>query len=156
MMYRPKADWRQWAWGSEFLFECFPWRYKKNVAKMLQIASFSRDTLRALRETHHHEYQALANGILTYYRTDSGLKHGATAAQTAQHAGVRREIKNKDECFSLEPKLRRSEFEIKGGDYTQDDESGDAYESTKLIAKESEALGVKFFKPPSSRRHSKR
>ena len=49
LLFRLRADWRQWLWGIRFLYECLPSRTQHNTIQCLNLALYSRDCLKALR-----------------------------------------------------------------------------------------------------------
>jgi D-amino-acid dehydrogenase len=64
LLFRMRADLRQWSWGLRFLFECLPWRTRANTLNVLRLAIYSRARLQALRGDTGIEYDHLSNGIL--------------------------------------------------------------------------------------------
>ena len=48
LLFRLRADPRQWLWGLSFLRECLPHRTRRNTIQCLNLALYSRDCLRAL------------------------------------------------------------------------------------------------------------
>jgi len=66
LLFRLRADWRQWAWGLTFLYECLPSRTRHNTIQCLNLALYSRDCLQALRREAGLRYDELARGILTF------------------------------------------------------------------------------------------
>ena len=68
MAFRPQADWRQWAWGLQFLLECRAARVPKNIRPMVALAEYSLQTLKGMREELGIEYNHLSRGILNFYR----------------------------------------------------------------------------------------
>src|SRR5690348_8041216 len=38
LLFRMRADAEQWRWGVRFLFECLPWRSRRNIADILRLA----------------------------------------------------------------------------------------------------------------------
>ena len=51
LLFRPRLDWQQWRWGAQFLFECLPWRTRRNMQQILAISKYSGQMLRELRAT---------------------------------------------------------------------------------------------------------
>ena len=51
LLFRPRLDWQQWRWGAQFLFECLPWRTRRNMQQILAISKYSGEMLRELRAT---------------------------------------------------------------------------------------------------------
>ena len=49
LLFRLRADARQWAWVFSFLRECTPGRTRHNIEQIVRLGSYSRDTLQQLR-----------------------------------------------------------------------------------------------------------
>jgi D-amino-acid dehydrogenase len=49
LLFRLRADPRQWAWGLKFLLECLPGRNRRNTGQLVRLGLYSRATLQALR-----------------------------------------------------------------------------------------------------------
>jgi D-amino-acid dehydrogenase len=144
ILFKPHLSFQQWRWGAEFLYECIPSRNHENIKKMLKIALYSRKTLQELRVEENLQYEQQANGIITYYTNEHSFEGGKEAAQFISRFGCERTIKTKEELLELEPALQYSTFNIVGGDYTADDESGNAFLYTNQMKKKCEELGVNF------------
>ena len=144
LLFRPRADLRQWRWGAQFLFECLPWRTRRNTLAILTISKYSGDALRELRTETGIAYDDLQRGILQIYTEREGFEVAARAAELVRRYGIVREMKSADECVALEPALApRREWSV-GGTYTASDETGDAYEFTRGLAALAAQKGVVF------------
>src|SRR6185437_16261238 len=144
LLFRPRLDWRQWRWGLTFLLECLPSRTRHNTIQCLNLALYSRDSLRALRDETGIAYDQLERGILQYY-TDSGeFARGVDAAELMRTYGCERDVKTADECVAIEPALAQCRDRLAGGIFTPSDESGDAQTFTSGLARMAMANGVAF------------
>jgi D-amino-acid dehydrogenase len=144
LLFRLRADPRQWAWGASFLLECLPSRTRRNIGDIVRMAIYSRASLQALREETGIAYDQLTLGILHYY-TDAGVFDSAVrAAHVMREYGLDREVKTVDEALAIEPALVPSRSRIVGATYTSTDESGDAYLFTSRLAQLAGARGVRF------------
>ena len=47
LLFRLRADMRQWLWGLQFLRECTPARTRHNIEQIVRLGTYSRDTLQA-------------------------------------------------------------------------------------------------------------
>jgi D-amino-acid dehydrogenase len=144
LLFRPQLDWRQWVWGAAFLRECWAGRWATNVRAMVGMAKYSRTILQTMRDELSIEYDHLQHGILNFYRDSYDFKLGQQAARIMRDFGVERHLLNVDEVVALEPALAAYRPHIVGGDFTPDDESGDAYQFTVALASRCAAVGVKF------------
>ena len=144
LLFRPRADWAQWAWGLRFLMECMPGRFERNCRALAGLAAYSRDCLRALRESTGIRYDQLARGILHFATDARDFEVLARSAEAVRALGVERQVKSAPECLALEPALKDSEDPVAGGVYTPGDESGDAYRFTQELARMAAERGVAF------------
>ncbi|QIM49350.1 D-amino acid dehydrogenase [Pusillimonas sp. DMV24BSW_D] len=144
MVFRPQADWRQWAWGLQFLLECRAARVPKNIRSMVALAEYSLQTLKSMREELGIEYNHLSRGILNFYRNNEQFDASQQAAGYMRDYGLDRRIVSKEEVLQIEPALSPVADSIVGGDYTELDESGDVYLFTSALAKKAEEAGVEF------------
>ncbi len=144
LLFRPRADWAQWAWGLRFLIECLPGRFERNVRELAGLALYSRQCLIALRAETGLEYDRLARGILHFCTGQRDFEALAVHAQAMRALGIERELKSAAECLAIEPALKDSEVGIVGGVYTPQDESGDAFKFTQGLARLAGERGVKF------------
>lgn len=144
MVFRPQADWRQWAWGLQFLLECRAARVPRNIRPMVALAEYSLLTLKGMREELGIEYNHLSRGILNFYRNNEQFDASQQAAGYMRDYGLDRRIVGKDEVLQIEPALAPVADSIVGGDYTELDESGDIYMFTTALARKAEQAGVEF------------
>src|SRR5688572_31462905 len=49
LLFRLRADWRQWSWGLKFLRECTRGRTRHNIIQIVNLGLYSRALLRELR-----------------------------------------------------------------------------------------------------------
>ena len=144
LLFRPRADWAQWEWGIRFLLECLPGRFERHARALAGLAAYSRDCLRALRESTGIRYDERAEGILQFATTQRDFDQLARHADAMRPLGAGREVKSAAECLAIEPALAYSEDSIVGGVYSPLDESGDAYRFTCELAARAAQRGVVF------------
>jgi len=144
LRFRLALDPAQWAWGARFLLECLPARAKRNLRAMVRMAEYGRRTLREMRADLDIRYDHLETGILTFYRQHQDLQAAQDAANLMRDIGIDRRMVSTEEIIALEPALTRAREHIVGGDYTEDDESGDCYQFTQALAQHAQAAGVDF------------
>jgi D-amino-acid dehydrogenase len=134
LLFRPRAEWRQWAWGVRFLFECLPFRNHANTRQLLALALYSRALLQQLRRDTGIEYDQLARGILAFHTDEQTFQRAAAQAERMRHYGCVCEAKTAEACIAIEPAMRHAADRIVGGIYTPEDESGDACKFTQGLA----------------------
>ena len=144
LLFRPRADWQQWRWGMQFLFECLPSRTRHNTVQCLNLAMYSRDSLRALRDATGIEYDHLERGILQIYVDAKEFSRGVKAAELLRQYGCDREVQSVDDCIAIEPALAACRDQLVGGIYTASDESGDAQRFTHELSLLAAKRGVSF------------
>jgi len=144
LLWRWRADSRQWTWGLRFLRECTPGRTLSNLSAILRLALFSRAALQSLRGALDLEYDCLAGGILHFYSDQREFERAIAQAAWMQELGCDRVIKSAAECLAIEPALAAGKVGIIGGTYTAGDESGDACKFTQELAKHCLQRGVEF------------
>src|SRR6188472_701385 len=144
LLFRLRADWRQWKWGLAFLLECLPARTRHNTIQCLNLALYSRDCLRALRAETGIQYDQLERGILQFYTERDEFERGVEAAGLMREYGCDRDVKTPDECVAIEPALAQCREQVAGGIFTATDESGDARTFAAELARMAAELGVTF------------
>lgn len=144
LLFRPRLDTRQWRWGALFLRECMPSRLSANVRAMLRLSEYSRDTLQLMRRELAIDYHHLERGILNFYRDQDEFDDSQQMADVMRDFGVDRRIVTTEEIIAIEPALAPMRDYIVGGDYTAEDESGDAYLFTKTLAERAREAGVRY------------
>jgi D-amino-acid dehydrogenase len=144
LLFRPRADARQWAWGLRFLFECLPFRTRDNIRQILALALYSRGELQKLRRDTGIQYDQLTRGILHFYTDEEEFDRAVEQAALLRQSGCERDVKTATECIAIEPALRHAAERIVGGTYTAADESGDAHKFTQALAQLGAGQGVRF------------
>lgn len=144
LLWHWNFDFSRWAWALRFLRECSANKTRYNIAAIVNLAIFSRQQLQQLRSKLNLNYDQKTKGILHLYTNQKVLAKTAQAIKVMQDFGLDRKVISIDECLNLEPSLKNSKLKIAGGDFTPSDESGDARKFTQLLAKQAEAIGVKF------------
>jgi D-amino-acid dehydrogenase len=142
LLFRLRADPRQWKWGLAFLLECLPARTRHNTIQCLNLALYSRRCLQALRADTGIEYDQLERGILQFYTDKDEFDQGVAAAALMRQYGCDRDVRTAEECVAIEPALAQCRDRIAGGIYTATDESGDAQAFTTALAARAAAHGV--------------
>ena len=142
LLFRLRADWRQWLWGLRFLVECLPSRTQHNTIQCLNLALYSRDALRELRAATGLRYDHLERGILQFYTDAKEFEHGVAAAALMRQYGCDRVVRTPAECVALEPALAACRDRLAGGIYTASDETGDAHAFTVALASLAQSRGA--------------
>jgi len=144
LLFRMRADARQWAWGLRFLAECLPWRTRANTREILSLALYSRSELQHLRADTGIRYDQQSRGILHFFTDPKEFDRAVRHAEALRRHGGEREIKTPDECLAIEPALADARTRLAGATFTAADESGDAHKFTQALAALAEGHGVRF------------
>ncbi|WP_372827058.1 D-amino acid dehydrogenase [Polaromonas sp.] len=144
LLFRVRADMRQWLWGLQFLRECTPARTRHNIEQIVRLGTYSRDTLQALRRDTGIEYDQRTGGILHFYTSSKELEGALKPAEQMRALGCERQVISADEAVKIEPALRHIRPQLAGATYTAEDESGDANRFARELVKLCEARGVTF------------
>jgi D-amino-acid dehydrogenase len=144
LLFRLRADTAQWRWGARFLFECLPWRTRRNIAAILKLALYSRAALKTLRADIGIQYDHLERGIAHFYTEPAQFESAQAAVRVMAEFGCERTLKTPQELLAIEPALGHALPRIVGGDHAADDESGDACAFTQRLAARCAASGVQM------------
>lgn len=144
LLFRMRADWRQWQWGLRFLFECQSSCTRDNTRQLLALGLYSREKLQALRAETGIHYDELTRGILHFYTNQADYDLAVSQSALMRDLGCQRELKTPEECLAIEPALKHAVGKIVGATYTASDESGDAFKFTQALACLAEDGGVRF------------
>ncbi|MBS0322150.1 MAG: D-amino acid dehydrogenase [Proteobacteria bacterium] len=144
LLFRLRADPRQWRWGLQFLLECLPSRTRHNTIQCLNLALYSRDCLKSLRAETGLHYDELTRGILCFYTDPDEFEQGVRSSVLMREYGCDRAVRTPDECVAIEPALAACKDQLAGGIFTATDESGDAHLFTVELARLAAARGVAF------------
>ncbi len=144
LLFRMRADMRQWLWGLQFLRECTPARTQYNIGQIVRLGTYSRDTLQALRRDIGIEYDQRTQGILHFYTSQKEFDGAEGPAAQMRDLGCDRRVISADEAVRIEPALRHIRPQLAGATYTAEDESGDANRFARELVARCRADGVEF------------
>ncbi|CAJ91964.1 Glycine/D-amino acid oxidase (deaminating) [Cupriavidus necator] len=132
----------QWMW--QMLQNCSAERYAVNKERMVRLAEYSRDCIRALRAETGIAYEGRQQGTLQVFRTDEQLQGAAKDIAVLEEAGVPYQLLSREELAASEPALAAVRHKLAGGLRLPNDETGDCALFTQRLAGMAELLGVKF------------
>ncbi|MFZ2988392.1 D-amino acid dehydrogenase [Ideonella sp.] len=144
LLFRLRADPAQWRWGLKFLMECPAARSTRNMIQLLNLGTYSRDSLQALRAETGIEYDHLSKGILHYYTSAKEFELAVEPARIMRELGCEREVVSTAEVLRLEPAMAHIAPQLAGATYTSADESGDVHLFTTRLAALAAARGAQF------------
>lgn len=131
---RPRLDPAMWSWLAQMLRNCTSARYAVNKARMVPIAEYSRDCLRALRASTGISYDERERGTLQLFRSQYQLDGIGGDVEVLKQFGVPFEVLDRDGCVAAEPALGRVREKFVGGLRLPGDETGDCHAFTVRLA----------------------
>jgi len=144
LVIRPLADRVMWRWGLSMLANCTARAYDINKSRMVRLAEYSRDCLRALRAETGIAYDERTQGTLQLFRTRRQLDGTGADVEILRRFGVPFELLDREGCIVHEPALARVREKFVGGLRLPGDETGDCFKFTQSLATMATALGVEF------------
>ena len=144
LVIRPKLDPAMWAWLIRMLRNCTSARYAVNKSRMIPLAEYSRDCLRALRVREAIHYDERSRGTLQLFRAQAQLDGTAGDIAVLKQYGVPYQLLDRDGCVGAEPALAAVKHRIAGGLLLPQDETGDCHMFTQALAARAADLGVRF------------
>ena len=144
LLFRLRADVRQWLWGLAFLAECAPARTRRNIEQIVRLGTYSRAKLQALRSETELHYDHLERGILHFYTSRKEFDACLAPAEQMRALGCERRVISAEEAVKIEPALAHMRDRLAGATYTSADESGDARLFTVSLSRICAGNGVKF------------
>ena len=144
LVIRPSIDMNLVRWGLAMLRNCTAARYELNKGRMVRLAEYSRDCLKALREQTGIAYDQRMQGTLQLFRTQTQLDGTAADIAILQRYGVGFELLDRDGCIRHEPALAGVRDKFVGGLRLPGDETGDCFKFTQNLAALAAQRGVQF------------
>jgi len=140
----PLLDPAMWRWGFGMLANCTERAYALNKSRMVPIAEYSRDCMKALRAETGITYDERALGTLQLFRTQAQLDGTAKDIEVLKQYNVRYEVLDRAGFVKVEPALSLTQDKFVGALRLPGDETGDCYKFTHRLAEMAAALGVVF------------
>lgn len=140
----PMLDPAMWRWGALMLRNCTAARYAVNKGRMVRLAEYSRDCLRALRADTAIQYDERSQGTLQLFRTQQQLDSTGKDIEILQQYGVAYEVLDRAGYIGVEPALAHVQEKFVGALRLPGDETGDCFLFTQRLAELAQRLGAKF------------
>jgi len=140
----PSLDSRLYFWLAKMLANCTEDAYRRNKARMVRLAEFSRDALKELRAETGIAYDDRQKGTLQLFRTQKQLDHVSDDTVVLDAHNVPYEVLDVNGCIAVEPALARVKHKFVGGLRLPGDETGDAHLFTQRLAAIAAQMGVTF------------
>ncbi len=144
LVIRPLLDPFMWRWMAMMLRNCTEAAYHTNKARMVRLAEYSRDSLRALRAETGLRYDDRQAGTLQLFRSQKQIDHIPEDTKVLDEGGVAYQVLDPAGCIAAEPALAAAAGKFLGGLRLPGDETGDAHLFTQRLAALAERLGVVY------------
>ena len=144
LVIRPHFDLAFVRWVAAMLRNCTTARYEVNKSRMVRLAEYSRDCLKALRAATAVAYDERMQGTLQLFRTQKQFDASAGDIAVLRGSGVAFELLDRDGCIRHEPALSRVREKFVGGLLLPGDETGDCFKFTQALATLAAGRGVDF------------
>ena len=132
----------KWMW--QMLRNCDTRHYMENKERMVRLAEYSRDCLKALRDSTGIEYEGRQGGTLQLFRTEQQYENATRDIAVLEDAGVPYQLLESTRLAEVEPALDEVAHKLTGGLRLPNDETGDCQLFTQRLAQMAEQAGVVF------------
>ncbi len=135
----------KWMW--QMLRNCDTSHYMENKGRMVRLAEYSRDCLKALRAETNTQYEGRQGGTLQLFRTEQQYENATRDIAVLEDAGVPYQLLESSRLAEVEPALAEVAHNLTGGLQLPNDETGDCQlflPRERLLARMAEQAGVKF------------
>jgi D-amino-acid dehydrogenase len=140
----PLLDLNMWRWGAAMLANCTERAYALNKSRMVPIAEYSRDCMKALRADTGIAYDERMQGTLQLFRTQKQLDGIGGDVAVLKQYGVPYEVLDREGFVRVEPALALTKEKFVGALRLPGDETGDCFKFSNRLAEMAAALGVQF------------
>ncbi|MFV8985078.1 D-amino acid dehydrogenase [Serratia fonticola] len=132
----------RWMW--QMLKNCDTAHYMTNKGRMVRLAEYSRDCIKALRQETGIQYEGRQGGTLQLFRTQQQFDSAAKDIAVLEDAGVPYKLLEASQLATVEPALSQVAHKLTGGLQLPNDETGDCQLFTQQLAKLAQQAGVNF------------
>jgi D-amino-acid dehydrogenase len=144
LVVRPQLDPAMWRFMLAMLANCTERAYALNKSRMVPIAEYSRDCMKALRAETGIAYDERTQGTLQLFRTQAQLDGIAKDVEILKQYGVPFEVLDRAGFCRVEPALRLTQQKFVGALRLPGDETGDCFLFTTRLAEMAGKLGLRF------------
>lgn len=141
---RPDGTLFQLQWIAAMLRNCTAERYAVNKERMMRVAEYSRDCLRALRMEMALDYEHRTGGTLQLFRSQAQLDAAQRDIAVLRECGVPFELLDRAGLSMVEPALAHVSSPLAGGLRLPNDETGDCHLFTQALARVLPRMGVEL------------
>jgi D-amino-acid dehydrogenase len=132
----------KWMW--QMLRNCDMNHYQTNKSRMVRLAEYSRDCMKALRDDTGIQYEGRQGGTLQLFRTAQQFESASKDIAVLDDAGVPYQLLESSQLATAEPALAQVAHKLTGGLRLPNDETGDCQMFTRKLADMARQAGVVF------------
>lgn len=103
----------KWMW--QMLRNCDTSHYMENKGRMVRLAEYSRDCLKALRAETNIQYEGRQGGTLQLFRTEQQYENATRDIAVLEDAGVPYQLLESSRLAEVEPALAEVAHKLTGG-----------------------------------------
>jgi D-amino-acid dehydrogenase len=140
----PLLDMNMWRWGLQMLANCTERAYALNKSRMVPIAEYSRDCMKALRAETGIAYDQRMQGTLQLFRTQKQLDGIGGDVEVLKQYGVPYEVLDREGFCKVEPALKLTQHKFVGALRLPNDETGDCFKFSNALAELARMRGAVF------------
>ena len=144
LLIHPLFSPSMWSWCAEMVRNCNAESYALNKSRMVRISNYSRDALTDLMREVSIDFELRERGTLQLFRKENQLLASKADQDVLAEYDSPFEVLDRDGCVAAEPGLAHVADKFVGGLRLLADRTGDCRMFTQGLAREAEALGVKF------------
>ncbi len=134
----------QFRWMWQMLRNCDSTHYYINKSRMVRLAEYSRDCLKALRGESGINYEGRQGGTLQLFRTEKQYQNASRDIAVLRDEGVPYRLLTAEQLKDVEPALSGVAHKLTGGLQLPNDETGDCQLFTRHLAAMAADIGVEF------------
>ena len=135
--FRPTLDWRQYAWGLQFLSACRTAQVQRATSQLLALSFLSRDTLTSWMHDGVWPIEFKRNGKLVLCPDEATMARQRQQMRLQAALGCEQQALDIEQCLEKEPALlpavRRSPKAYVGGIWTPGECVADAYAMCRTL-----------------------
>lgn len=144
LLVRYRALPKLFSWGARFVANCTPERFERNAVANLGLALHSLEVIEAIRSEVSIDYDLRTNGAMRIFTDPRSFEAAAKSTEKLAGHGLTYEVLDEAGAIRQEPALAEASAKLAGALYFPRDEIGDCYKFTQALAKQCEAMGVRF------------
>jgi D-amino-acid dehydrogenase len=145
LRFRPTLDPDQWRWCIRFLSACTRQQSDLTTLRLLRLSFLSRALMHLFLEHEPQiDFDYARSGKLVLHRDAKSLDSARDLLEYQRSLGCEQAVLTVEECVRLEPALSELAKVLKGGIYTESEESADCYRFCLGLECRLREDGVKF------------